>query len=537
MILIRTPVSGFRADELLPSISGDIRLKPVYVFCPGSAFEKGAEDWLKEHSPEYLTEAEAVALIKAGKRPRLIVSTSEKIDFSLYAPVPVVVLGHGLGLHKEVPEPDGIARRRSGVVEGRHLALGHVTMAVTHPDIEAQLLGICPEAAGHVVITGDTSYDLIAASALHRADYRAALGVEDHHVLVVLSVTWGEGSLWCEWPDVVTDFLASLPSCRYRVALMMHPHQWTKRTRKGIKTAVEPHRSGAGLILVPPDQWHSLAVAADAFVGDASSPTLYAAMADVPVAFGAYGDGIVAKDTVMAEAKYLIPHIDRDRDLRRQIDNLIAGHDPSLAETLRERLIARPGEALEGLRRLFYAKMGLSPPKLAVPRNAAIHPAVLIFPVRSHRDLSVVDGTTITLVRLPDSVCAPPSSPDEPQRHLVVEWGESDLNKLTDAAVMVDNDVLDGAALEQRLALRLEQLPGLRMTAVGSSGGCEILFRTRDSPGQRFSVKVAKKLLPLSALASAVYSLWNKFKAFVVGEFVVRMGALEASMSVTRAAL
>jgi hypothetical protein len=534
---LRTPVSGMRNDELRPCFAGDFRVKIVYVLCPGSVFEKAAETWLRENLKDYITEAEALALIAAGRGPRLVVSTSENIDFSLYHPAPVVVLGHGLGLHKMVFAPDSGQMRQSGVVDGRHLAKGHVTVVVTHPDIKAQFLRACPEAAGHIVIGGDPSHDRITASLCHRAEFRVKFGVEDHELLVGLTTSWNEGSLLHEWVDVVTTFLARLPSSRYRVALMLHPHLWAVLSKKGIEDTLEPHIRSGGLILVPPDEWHSLVAAADAFVGDPSSPLLYAAMAGVPTAFGTYLEKSVAKGTLMEEAKGLFHHIDRDRDLRSEINDLIAQHDASLGERLRGRLIAQPGRALEGLRELFYEKMGIDLPGLQLPMNAADLPTVPIIPVRASRDFPKIDGQVIRIDRYPDAICEPGATRDNVAGHLVVECDERNLLALENAAVLVASVPTEGEAQVRRLIRLLDSWPGARMVVGANSDGCDILFRRRDAPSERFSVKVlAKKHFPVSAVASAVYALWMSAKACIVGNFIVWLGDLHTPISIMRAA-
>lgn len=533
---LRTPVSGIRNDELTPCFAGDFRVKILHILCSGSSFEKDAKAWLRENLKDYITEEEALARIAAGRGPRLVVSTSEKIDFSLYHPAPVVVLGHGLGLHKMVFDPDSGLMRQSGVVEGRHLAKGHVTVVVTHADIRDQFLRVCPEAAGHIVIGGDPSHDRIMASLCHRAEFRVKFGVEDHQLLVVLTTSWNEGSLLHEWPDVVNTFLARLPSSRFRVALMLHPHLWAVLSKKGIEKTLEPHISSGGLILVPSDEWHAVMAAADAVVGDPSSPLLYAAMAGIPTSFGVYETRSVAKGTLMEEARDLLHHINRDRDLRSDINDLIARQDASLGERLRRRLIAQPGQALEGLRTLFYGKMGMDPPGLQLPMDGADMPTVPIIPVRAHRDFPRIDRDVIRLDRYPASMCEPGATRDGVEGHLIVESNERNYLALQNAAVVVDPVPKEGEGQLQRLAELLDSWPGARMAVSPNSDGCEVLFRSRNAPRARFSVKMlVKKHFPVSAVASAVYALWMKAKTCVLGNFIVWLGELHVPISIMRA--
>jgi len=534
-ILVRTPVSALRAEELLRCFSGDPRLNVLYVFCPGSQFEVGTREWREKCGRRVISLDEASARIRSKHFPSLVVSTSENIDFSIFHPAPVVVLPHGLGMHKIVPDSNGDADRQSGVVPERYLAMGHVTVVVTHADMVEQLMRISPEANGRVVICGDTSADLIDISGSRKPGYRAALGVPESHRLLALSWTWGEGCMLNQWPRVLDDFLESLPSSRYRIALIIHPNMRAWRSEWEIEAILEPHLRRGGLIIVPAEHWHSLVVAADVFVGDIGSPTLYSAMAGVPTAFGTYQESLVAKDTVMEEANHLLRHIDRRRDLQRQIEDLIASHDTSLADILRNKLIAKPGEAHEGLKRLFYEKLGLDPPARAMPGYVADDPVAKGEPVRSHRDYPTVEGGTISLVRFPSEACgAGPSRHGE--GHLVVDCEERNVYALNEAAVIADERIPIGEEVERRLARLHAEHPGSRLTAVGSDDGCEIMIRRFERPSERFSVKVlVKRMLPVGALASAVYSLLVRVRE-VVGDFVVRMGELAVDMSVTRIA-
>ncbi|WP_112271709.1 hypothetical protein [Lentzea terrae] len=534
---VRNPASVARALELMPCFNGDPRVKVEFVLCTGSRFAQGTKELIKQHGWPVISVKKALKLIKKERGPDLIVSASERIDFRPFHPVPVIVLPHGLALHKIVPEPDLRKSRQSGVVPEKHMAMGHIRMVATHPDIEDQLLRISTETKERVVIGGDTSYDLIAISKRRRPEYRARFGVGENRKLIAISSTWGEGSLLAEWEEALCAFLGSLPSSEYRVALMLHPNMWAWRAKHGIEAILEPHLKRGGLLVVLPDYWHSLVVAADAFVGDIGSPTLYAAMAGVPTAFGVYRDSVVAPDTVMAEAKHLIRHIDRHGDLRLQIDDLIAGHDPALAETLRAKLIAKPLDALEGFRRLFYEKLQIDPPARPMPAEVAAYPQMMSEQVWSHRDYPTVVGDTVVLQRFPHGARPSPEFADK-EGHLVSESEEADNHAIENASVVVNPSACESDEIEGQLARLRDDWPGSKLVGVGSEEGCELLFHALGRPAERFSVKVlARKLLvPVSALASAVHSLILRARD-VVGRFVVRFGKHSVALLVTRVAL
>jgi hypothetical protein len=236
----------------------------------------------------------------------------------------------------------------------------------------------------------------------------------------------------------------------------------------------------------------------------------------------------------MEEARDLIPHIDRGGDLRRQVDDLIAQHDQTLAETLRAKLIAKPLDALEGFRRLFYDKLGIDPPTGRMPVYVAEDPVFRSQEVWSYRDYSTVDGETIVLERFPRE--APPS-PEFADRegHLVSESEERDNVALEEASVVADPAMYDSDEVEERLERLRSDCPGSKAVAARTRHGCEILYHRLDQPDERFSVKVlAKKLLvPVTALVSAVHSLMLQARD-VIGRFVVRFGVHSVAMLVTR---
>ncbi len=151
------------------------------------------------------------ALVAARRRlPDLVLTASENVDVP-EGTCPVLVLPHGIGFQKYVPDSRADRVRLSGLVPDALLEAGRAWLATSHPDQDEQLLAAHPKAAGRTLLVGDPCFDELAASAALRPAHRAALGVGDDRRLVVVSSTWGPTSLLGERPDLRRD---SLPRCR-----------------------------------------------------------------------------------------------------------------------------------------------------------------------------------------------------------------------------------------------------------------------------------------------------------------------------------
>lgn len=181
--------------------------------------------------------------------PDLILSASENVDVP-EGDCPVLVLPHGVGFQKFVPDSRSARERLSGVVPDSLLESGRAWLAVSHPAQEEQLLATHPKASGRTLLVGDPCFDELIGSRARRKAYREALGVADHQRLVMVSSTWGPTSLLGSEPDLLPRLLSQLPCDEARVGAIVHPNVWSAHGAWQLRT-VQAAALDAGLLLMP----------------------------------------------------------------------------------------------------------------------------------------------------------------------------------------------------------------------------------------------------------------------------------------------
>src|SRR5690625_2155969 len=381
LAVARTLTSAIRLLGALECFRADSRVQVVFTVDADSAFSTGSQA---------LLEREGAALIpweQAAETPvDLVVTASENIDFSAFD-APAVVLPHGVGFHKYVPDSRGPERRLSGLVAEEHLAAKPIVLAVSHPEQEKQLFAASPHTAGATACVGDLAYDGLLAGAPLRRHYRERLGVADDRRLVLVSSTWGPEALIGRRPDTAAELLAELPVDRYRVAAALHPNVWSGHSSWQVRAWLARARE-AGRLLLPPERgWEAAVVAADCVIGDHGSVTFYAAALDRPVLLGAFGAEAVPGTPVAAFAESA-PRLGPPGGLRGEVESAIGGHVPGRYAGPAERALARRGEAFTALRELFYELLGMpvpdAPPVLRAPADpVAEHTPPLSFETRT----------------------------------------------------------------------------------------------------------------------------------------------------------
>ncbi|WP_246562154.1 hypothetical protein [Streptomyces roseirectus] len=399
----RTVTSTVRVLESLPALlRDDHRVTVVFAYDPTSAFAAGVLDLLREAGCrvmpwEQLGEVD----------PDLILSASENIDVP-EGNCPVLVLPHGVGFQKLVPDSRGAHDRLSGVVPDSLLESGRAWLAVSHPSQEEQLLATHPKTAERTLLVGDPCLDELMSSGRMRSAYRAALGVRPDQSLVMLSSTWGPTSLLGTQPDLPARLLAQLPYDDYKVGAIVHPNVWSAHGAWQLRT-LQATALDAGLLLMPAvHAWRPALVAADVLIGDHGSVTLYGACLDTPLLLAAFGSDAVPGTAVQALAD-LAPRLDPRGDLRGQIDAAVRGHSPGRYASVSARAFAEPGHALARLRTTLYRLLGLSEPGTEPPYSLAVPPAASpAARVTSWRVTTEVGGTAerpaVTVRRVPAAV-------------------------------------------------------------------------------------------------------------------------------------
>ncbi|MBF9073059.1 hypothetical protein [Streptacidiphilus fuscans] len=339
LVATRTLTSAIRVLEALPAlVDGDERVEVLFAHDPTSAFGNGVPELLRRRG------CRTVPWERVGElAPDLVLTASENVEVP--GDCPVLVIPHGVGFHKHVPDARGTGSRLSGLVP-EHL-LGRATMTVAHPDQQAQLAAADPRAGAGAVLVGDVCREQLLASLPQRAAYRRAMGVRPGQRLVVVSSTWASSSLLGRRPHLPTQVLGALPIDAYRVALVAHPNIWAFHSPEAIHRVLAP-AIGAGLLLIPPDRgWQAAVVAADAVLGDHGSVTFYAATLDRPTAVATFGEDAVP-GTTGAEFGSSAPHLAPHRPLREQVEELIASHKPGQCDDLAQRTFV--GDAGAGCR-------------------------------------------------------------------------------------------------------------------------------------------------------------------------------------------
>ncbi|GAA3882868.1 hypothetical protein GCM10022243_54330 [Saccharothrix violaceirubra] len=500
LAVTRTLTSAIRLLEALPVFAGDHRVRIVFAVDRRSRNSTGVAELIrglpaKVHSVEDVTHDDW----------DLVVTASEKLDLVLDRPAPMLVLPHGIGFHKRVPDADSDDTRVSGVVAPEVLRGGQVRMLVTHPDHERRLAELCPETVGRTLLGGDTSLDLLLESAPLRARYREALGLRAGQRLVLVTSTWRGQSLLGTDPGLLADLVRELPADEYRVALVAHPNVWAWEggweLRRVADTALR-----SGMLLVDPTRgWHAAMVAADVVIGDHGSVSLYAAATGVPLLLGAFGDEVVA-GTAMAGLGRTAPRLDRSRPLLPQLEEVLAGHRTLVAAS---DVFTEPGQALRLLRTHCYDALGLPEPDFPQRPGLAPDPPAALPPLHSLDVVGTAAESLVTLRRHP--VAARTSGGI---RHVSVDVRERDVRRFADAAVVVRTD----PAGPTWPAEALDRHPGARIAGMATPDGCVLAVRGSG----RFTVK--SDLPDPGLLASAVYTRLVH-TGLVEGTFDLRVGA------------
>lgn len=485
LAVARTFTSATRVLDAVDVFRADRRVQVVFAVDRTSAFNDGTAQLLRDVGARIVPWPD----ISANKFD-LAVTASENVDLR---PIdaPVVVLPHGIGFHKFVPDSETDAVRVSGVVPDARLRAGRVVMAVSHPEQRDQLAAHHPEAARHAVVVGDPTHDRLRACRPLRDHYRRVLGAGDRR-LVLLSSSWGRGSLLGRHPDLPARLLAELPADEYRVALVLHPNAWYGHGSWQVRSWLADARD-AGLLLVPPHAgWQAALLAADVVVGDHGSVTVYAAAAGRPVLLACFDETELVPGTPLIDFGRRAVRLDPERPPRGQLDAAIAGRhgDPLTAVTAR--MFAASGRTELG--DLLYGLLELPPPAAATHPRAFPDPpvagdatAVDSYIVYAARD---TDGA-LALWRHPAAVGAPEPPRPDATRHLCAGEHEPDRLLPDNAAVLYRRDPSTEPDALAWAEATLRRYRGARLAAAATERGCvavpregrPIMVTTTADPG------------------------------------------------------
>jgi hypothetical protein len=526
VVAARTVTSTVRVLEVLPSLlRGEDRVTVVFAYDPTSAFNDGVLGLLHDAGCRVMPWAQLGDIA-----PDLILSASENIDVP-EGDCPVLVLPHGVGFQKLVPDSRSARDRLSGAVPDSLLESGRAWLAVSHPAQEEQLLATHPKAAGRTLLVGDPCFDELVASRTRRRAYREALGVADHQRLVMVSSTWGPTSLLGTDPDLLPRLLAQLPCDEYRVGAIIHPNVWSAHGAWQIRT-LQAAALDAGLLLMPiVHAWRPALVAADVLVGDHGSVTLYGASAGIPLLLAAFG-GDAVPGTAVHHLASVAPRLDPRGSLRQQVEDVVREHTPDRYASVAARAFAEPGHALARLRTAVYHLLKL-------PEPSSPPPAPLVLPVPDPPAASVaswqvttdVTGNsavpTITVRRVPATVTAYGENRPESATcftHLSCADDERDLRLTESASVFVRRDRAPTSveALEW-IEDTLTRLPGSLLASSAVRGG-SCLVGLRD--GRVVEAAVTGPASDAGLPAAVVYACLRAGLALDGAQVTLRIGDL-----------
>lgn len=441
--VVHNITSAVRLLDLLAVFAGDPRVETVFTRTGSSALDAGTAEFLTARGMLQVPWERA----KSGKFD-LAIATSRGGDLHALQ-TPLIGAPHGAGYNKRLAAADGGEPVAFGLAPEWLMHEGRVVpsaIVLSHEEQRERLAASCPQAVPYSVVAGDPCLDQLRAGAPFRADYRRALGLRPGQRLVVVSSTWGEGSLAADGDADRTALrraLAELPMDEYRVLAAIHPGAWHGHGAWQWQNWLAP-LTDHGLILPVPDSetWKAGLLAADGLVCDHGSLSLYGVCLGVPALLGAYAGEKVAEPSPMARLGELLPRLAPGRGLRAQLEEA-AARQPGSAELarVRESVSSRPGRSAELLRRLFYARLELpeperpaAPPMVPLPSLAVgrAYPADPPVYVTTRTD----EGGRVTVRRYPAALQRPGVERHLAGAHLVADADHPDAARVASADVL-----------------------------------------------------------------------------------------------------
>ncbi len=353
LAVVHTVTAWTRLADAVPLLEPDPRVQVVYTWPPWSLASAGVRRYLDQLGGVVVPWRQATQV-----RFDLAVAASHGLLQQLHAPV--LTVDHGVGYNKYPARSHGdgpdAPREIAGLERGE---LIHRVVA-TRRDL-ARLTSSCPEAAAAGIVGGDPCYDRLAASVPLRGRYRHALGT-GRRKLVVVSSTWGAGSLAQQWPDLVSQMMRELPADSYQVAAILHPNAWHWHSPRQVR-AWHAENMRRGLLLIPPEEgWRAVLAAADVIVGDHGSVTYYGASTGVPVLLAAFPSEHLAPGSPIADLARAAPRLRPGRPIASQLHHAARAWTPQRSAVIRAQITDVPGQAARIIRSVMYQMINLTEP-------------------------------------------------------------------------------------------------------------------------------------------------------------------------------
>lgn len=193
---------------------------------------------------------------------------------------PMLILSHGPGhtktislASKSLGHKDWLTHRRDNYPYREIILASHEERRIFPSSSACEYTAI-----------GDVEFDALYASMSRRSHFRNVLKTGDR-MLVTLSSTWHDNSLFGRNPQLIGNLLSTYPANQYCFALILHPSVWITHGEWQIKTWLR-NSLNAGLRLIPYERgWQAAIIAADRVIGDYGSVSLYSNMLDIPTCF------------------------------------------------------------------------------------------------------------------------------------------------------------------------------------------------------------------------------------------------------------
>jgi hypothetical protein len=379
LVVVHTVTAGTRLGDVVPMLEADPRVQVVFTYAPSATVSGGVREFLARLGG-------VVVPWRQATQAHFDLALAASDGLLEWVHAPIITMLHGAGYNKYPARWDGhgamVQREAAGPERTRLVCHGRtIASAIMLPTLSQveRLRRSCPEAATIAVAAGDPCYDRLSVSLASREAYRRALGVRGRR-LVVVSSTWGPGSLLCRHPDLLADLIRQMPSRQYQVAAIIHPGVWYWHgTRQVCAWYAECVRQG--LVLVPPEEgWRAVLAAADVVLGDHGSVTCYAASAGLPVLLASLGADEIEPGSPVARLGEIAPQLRPDLPYAAQLEQAASAWRPEQHSLIQELVTDAPGQSARIIRSVMYRLMKLPEPTdepqvrpVPVPRPVTFH--------------------------------------------------------------------------------------------------------------------------------------------------------------------
>lgn len=362
LVVVHHLTAATRLADVVPLLEPDRRVQVVFTCPPASVFARG--------TPEFVAGLGGVVVpwCQATQVPfDLAVAAGYGMLEQVHAPV--LTLPHGVGFGKYMnrwASHGPLAEREgAGAVRARLVYHGRVVPSAVVVATDAHLAHLtrsCPEAAPVAVLAGDPCYDRLAASLDYCAAYRSALGVAGRK-LVVVSSTWGPGSLLGQHPGLLPRLAAELPHSQYQVVAVLHPNIWAWHGRRQLRAWYAGCAQHGVMLLAPEEGWRAALAAADWVIGDSGSVSCYAAAAGVPVLLASFPGQEVEPGSPAAALDRLATRLCLDQAVEPQLGRAAAAWPAGAWPEMAAQVTSVPGQAAGLIREVMYRLMRLPEPE------------------------------------------------------------------------------------------------------------------------------------------------------------------------------